>query len=343
MFEFLPDNELPSTVTVDVSVLSDNELPRIVTVGVGGCGINALNKIIKQDLPEVEFIAVDSDEQTLANSQAPNKFVVGKQKLDDLVKFLENAKMVFVVAGIGGVTGVSVASLVADIVKSDYTLVIGVVNVKSANEDDIGIKHLRKSVDSLITISEDKILNSDEEISKDEVIDAINDIFCKTFNAICRLITTPGVVNIDFVDIKTILNDSGDTFIGIGEASGEKAPINAAKAAIESNLLSKDIEGAQSILINVMGSSEKLTINEVNDASVTVQEAASPDAEIMWGMSIDESLSDTVRVSVIATRFATEQSNSKQPPAFFQMPQAKSSFVLIEDSSPNIQVPPWMR
>ena len=166
---------------------------------------------------------------------------------------------------------------------------------------------MRRYVDTIITIPNDRLLQVvDKKAPVTQAFSIADDILRQSVQGISYLITNPGVVNLDFADVQTIMSNSGSALIGIGEATGEKAPINAAKEAINSPLLETSIQGAHSVLINIMGSNEALTMLEVNEASTTIQEAADTDAEIMWGLSIDETLGDKVRVTIIATRFEGE-------------------------------------
>ena len=383
-----------------------NQLAKIKVIGVGGGGSNAVNRMISLGLEGVEFIAVNTDAQALLNSQAPKRMRIGEkltkglgagarpeigekaaqESRDDIQKALEGADMVFITAGMGGGTGTGAAPVIASIAREVGALTVGVVTRPFSFEGprrkknaDIGIENLRRSVDTIITIPNDRLLQvADKKMPVTKAFSIADDILRQSVQGISYLITMPGIVNLDFADVQTIMSNSGAALIGIGEASGEKAPINAAKAAIESPLLETTIQGAHSVLINIMGANENLSMLEVNEASVTIQESADTEAEIMWGMSIDESLGDTVRVTIIATRFHGEaevnyhqQQQQPQQQAFTpiqplfgkglpnfggygnnpsvqrqapppQQPQVQEPKNLQKDGKGLIDLPPWM-
>lgn len=311
-----------------------NALARIKVIGVGGGGSNAVNRMISLGLEGVEFIAVNTDAQALLTSQAPRRIRIGEkltrglgagarpevgekaaqESREEIIKALDKSDMVFITAGMGGGTGTGAAPVIAACAREIGALTVGVVTrpftfegPKRKRNADMGIDNLRRCVDTIITIPNDRLLQVvDKKMPVTKAFSIADDVLRQSVQGISYLITMPGVVNLDFADVQTIMSNSGSALIGIGEASGEKAPVNAAKAAIDSPLLETSIQGARSVLINIMGSEEALTMLEVNEASVTIQEAADGDAEIMWGMSIDETLGDTVRVTIIATRFDGE-------------------------------------
>ena len=325
----------------EVDNTSLNQLAVIKVIGVGGGGSNAVNRMISLGLEGVEFIAVNTDAQALLNSQATKRMRIGEkitrglgagarpeigekaalESRDEIQKALEGADMVFITAGMGGGTGTGAAPIIASIAREIGALTVGVVTRPFSFEGprrkknaDIGIENLRRSVDTIITIPNDRLLQvADKKMPVTKAFSIADDILRQSVQGISYLITMPGIVNLDFADVQTVMSNSGAALIGIGEASGEKAPINAAKAAIESPLLETTIQGAHSVLINIMGANENLSMLEVNEASVTIQESADVEAEIMWGMSIDESLGDTVRVTIIATRFNGEAETFSAP------------------------------
>ena len=311
-----------------------NPLAKIKVIGVGGGGSNAVNRMISLGLEGVEFIAVNTDAQALLTSQAPRRIRIGEkltkglgagarpekgeqaaqESREEILKSLDGSDMVFITAGMGGGTGTGAAPIIAQCAKEINALTVAVVTRPFSFEGprrkrnaDMGIENLRRCVDTIITIPNDKLLQVvDKKMPVTQAFSIADDILRQSVQGISQLITMPGVVNLDFADLTTIMQNSGSALIGIGEAAGEKAPVNAAKAAINSPLLETSIQGARSVVINIMGSNEGLTMLEVNEASTTIQEAADSEAEIMWGMSIDESLGDTVRVTIIATRFDGE-------------------------------------
>ena len=325
----------------EVDNTSLNQLAVIKVIGVGGGGSNAVNRMISLGLEGVEFIAVNTDAQALLNSQATKRMRIGEkitrglgagarpeigekaalESRDEIQKALEGADMVFITAGMGGGTGTGAAPIIASIAREIGALTVGVVTRPFSFEGprrkknaDIGIENLRRSVDTIITIPNDRLLQvADKKMPVTKAFSIADDILRQSVQGISYLITMPGIVNLDFADVQTVMSNSGAALIGIGESSGEKAPINAAKAAIESPLLETTIQGAHSVLINIMGANENLSMLEVNEASVTIQESADVEAEIMWGMSIDESLGDTVRVTIIATRFNGEAETFSAP------------------------------
>ena len=311
-----------------------DSLAKIKVIGVGGGGNNAVNRMISLGLEGVEFIAVNTDGQALMTSQAPRRIRIGeketrglgagarpevgaqaaKESIEEIKKSLEGADMVFITAGMGGGTGTGAAPVIAACAREVGALTVAVVTRPFSFEGqrrkqnaDRGIDNLRQCVDTIITIPNDRLLQvADKKMPVTQAFSIADDVLRQSVQGISYLITMPGLVNLDFADIKTIMNNSGSALIGIGDASGDKAPINAAKAAMDSQLLETSIQGAHSVLINVMGSEEALTLQEVNEASTTIQEAADTNAEIMWGMSIDPTLGDIVRVTIIATRFNGE-------------------------------------
>lgn len=251
---------------------------KIKVVGIGGSGINAVNYMIEKNFDCAEFITIDTDEKALENSQA-----LCKIKFEDraeIEKEIAGSDLIFIVAGIGGITATKIAPVIAEIAKSAGALTVAVVIKENA---DIEIKNLVPRADTVITISGDEIL-------------------FETVKAVSGLVTMPGIVNLDFTDLKTILTDSGNAFVGIGEASGEKAVEKASKIALNFPALN-GVQGAGSILISFTGAANSFSMQEVHEASMTIQDAVNEDAEIMWGMSIDENLGDTVRATIIATRF----------------------------------------
>ena len=325
----------------EIEDTSLNSLAKIKVIGVGGGGSNAVNRMISLGLEGVEFIAVNTDAQALLTSQAPRRIRIGekltkglgagarpekgqeaaKESIEEIRKALEGSDMVFITAGMGGGTGTGAAPVIAACAKELGALTVGIVTrpftfegPRRKRNADMGIDNLRRCVDTIITIPNDKLLQVvDKKMPVTQAFSIADDVLRQSVQGISQLITMPGVVNLDFADLTTIMSNSGSALIGIGEAAGEKAPVNAAKAAINSPLLETNIQGARSVLINIMGAEEALTMLEVNEASTTIQEAADADAEIMWGMSVDESLGDTVRVTIIATRFDGESETFSAP------------------------------
>lgn len=284
---------------------------QIKVIGIGGGGISAVNRMIENNLEGVEFIAVDIDSGDLSNSQAPRRIHITenpKENSKEILNVIEDTDMIFVVAGMGGRAGTSIAPIIAKYSKELGALTVAVVACPFENENRNknaynGIEKLRSYADSVIIISGDKILQAGGNISKEQAFSIADEYLKMAVQGISQLITMPGVVNMDVEDLLNIIGNSGKASVGVGQASGEKAAMKAAQAALDSPLL-ENMQNALSVVINIMGAGESLKMLEVNEAASLIQDAASVESEIMWGMSIDESLGDTVRVMIIATRFA---------------------------------------
>lgn len=308
-----------------------NYLAVIKVVGVGGGGTNAVNRMVEANVKGVEFIAVNTDAQALLMSDADYKVHVGvgltkglgagadpdvgfqaaEENKGEIKEALQGADMVFITAGEGGGTGTGAAPVIAQIAKEEIgALTVAVVTRpfafegrKRAQQAEEGIKRLKELVDTLIVIPNDRLLQVAEK--KTSILDAFriaDDVLRQGTQGITDLITVPGLINLDFADVRTIMQDAGSALMGIGVANGENRAAEAAKAAISSPLLESSIEGAQGVLLSISGGSD-LGLFEVNEAAEVVAEAASPDANIIFGAVIDDSLSDQIRVTVIATGF----------------------------------------
>lgn len=302
----------------------------IKVVGIGGGGTNAVNRMIEAGLKGVEFIAVNTDAQALLMSDADYRVHIGEkltkglgagsdpeigyqaaeENHDQLKEVLQGADMVFVTAGKGGGTGTGAAPVVAEIAKELGALTVGVVTRPFAFEGrkrtlqaEEGIKMLKEKVDTLIIIPNDRLLQvADKKTTMLEAFRVADDVLRQGVQGITDLITVPGLINLDFADVRTIMVGAGSALMGIGEASGENRSIEAAKAAISSPLLEDSIEGAKGVLLNVSGGSD-LGLFEVNEAAEIITAAAHPDANIIFGAVVDDSLGDEVRVTVIAAGF----------------------------------------
>jgi cell division protein FtsZ len=294
----------------DIFDINETEnFPKIKVIGVGGGGINAVNRMIEKKLSGVEFVAVDTYETFLSTSQAPCKIKIDENDIQasskEILTVLEGNDLVFIVAGIGGGTATGVAPIIAKYSKKLGALTIAVVtlpfnfeNPRRKKNADIGIENLRDFADSVVKVSGDKILQLEENISQEKALSIANDVLFETIKGISYLMTMPGIVNLDFADVKGMLENSGTAFVGIGEASGTNAALNAAKNALYCPLI-ENIQGAYSILLNVAASEDSLEMSEVMEVSNMIQDAANENAEIMWGVSIDPSLGDTVKVMII--------------------------------------------
>ena len=308
-----------------------NYLAVIKVVGVGGGGTNAVNRMIEEGIRGVEFVAVNTDAQALAISDADIKVHIGtditkglgaganpevgkeaaEDSRDEIKAALAGSDMVFITAGEGGGTGTGAAPVVADIAKNDVgALTVGVVTkpftfegrkrYTSATE---GISNLSENVDTLIVIPNDRLLDlSEKKTTMLEAFRMADDVLCQGTQGITDLITVPGLINLDFADVCTIMKGAGTAMMGIGTASGDNRATDAAEEAISSRLLESSIDGATRVLLSIAGNKD-LGIQEINDAADLVAKNVDPDANIIFGTVVDESLGDQVRVTVIATGF----------------------------------------
>lgn len=307
-----------------------NYLAVIKVVGIGGGGVNAVNRMIEQGLKGVEFIAINTDAQALLMSDADVKLDVGRDSTrglgagadpevgrkaaedakDEIEELLRGADMVFVTAGEGGGTGTGGAPVVASIARKMGALTVGVVTrpfsfegKRRSNQAENGIAALRESCDTLIVIPNDRLLQmGDAAVSLMDAFRSADEVLLNGVQGITDLITTPGLINVDFADVKGIMSGAGTALMGIGSARGEGRSLKAAEIAINSPLLEASMEGAQGVLMSIAGGSD-LGLFEINEAASLVQDAAHPDANIIFGTVIDDSLGDEVRVTVIAAGF----------------------------------------
>jgi cell division protein FtsZ len=313
---------------------SGNYLAVIKVVGIGGGGTNAVNRMVDAGLSGVEFIAVNTDAQALLMCDADVKIHIGakvtrglgagadpavghaaaQESRDELKEALKGADMVFVTAGEGGGTGTGGAPILAELARELDTLTVGVVTRPFAFEGRVraenaerGIENLRERVDTLIVIENDRLLQVVEK--KTSIVEAFrmaDDILRQGVQGITDLVTVPGLVNLDFADVRTIMRDAGSALMGIGVASGESRAAEAARTAVSSPLLEASIEGATGILLNITGPKE-IGLFEVNEAAEVVTGAADQNANVIFGAVIDEGLKDEVRVTVIATGFGAQR------------------------------------
>ncbi|NUS94537.1 MAG: cell division protein FtsZ [Nocardia sp.] len=307
-----------------------NYLAVIKVVGIGGGGVNAVNRMIEQGLKGVEFIAVNTDAQALLMSDADVKLDVGRELTrglgagadpevgrkaaedhkDEIEEVLKGADMVFVTAGEGGGTGTGGAPVVASIARKLGALTIGVVTrpfsfegKRRGNQAEVGINLLRESCDTLIVIPNDRLLQlGDAAVSLMDAFRSADEVLLNGVQGITDLITTPGLINVDFADVKSVMSGAGSALMGIGSSRGEGRSVKAAEAAINSPLLEASMDGAHGVLLSIAGGSD-LGLFEINEAASLVQEAAHIEANIIFGTVIDDSLGDEVRVTVIAAGF----------------------------------------
>jgi cell division protein FtsZ len=317
-----------------------NYLAVIKVVGVGGGGVNAVNRMIDAGLRGVEFIAINTDAQALLLSDAEVKIDIGRELTRglgagsdpeighqaaedhraDIEDALAGADMVFITAGEGGGTGTGGAPVVAEIAKGIGALTIGVVTRpfgfegrRRAVQADQGIQRLREKVDTQIVIPNDRLLSvADENTSVVDAFGLADEVLLHGVQGITELITTPGLINTDFADVRMIMSDAGSALMGIGTGTGEDRATSAARKAISSPLLESSIEGARGILLSIAGSSG-MGLLEVNDAAELVQSVAHPDANIIFGTIVDESMGDSVRVTVIAAGFDRWEEGDERP------------------------------
>jgi cell division protein FtsZ len=330
-----------------------NYLAVIKVVGIGGGGVNAVNRMIEEGLRGVEFIAINTDAQALLMSDADVKLDVGRELTrglgaganpdigtkaaedhrEEIEEVLKGADMVFVTAGEGGGTGTGGAPVVASVARSLGALTIGVVTrpfgfegKRRASQADTGIERLRAEVDTLIVIPNDRLLSiSDRHVSVLDAFKAADQVLLSGVQGITDLITTPGLINLDFADVKSVMSGAGSALMGIGSARGDDRSVAAAEMAISSPLLEASIDGAHGVLLSIQGGSD-LGLFEINEAAQLVVNAAAPDANIIFGAVIDDALGDEVRVTVIAAGFDEPQSNRVRPrPATYAAPVAPAA------------------
>ena len=314
-----------------------NYLAVIKVVGIGGGGVNAVNRMIEVGLKGVEFIAINTDAQALLMSDADVKLDIGREltrglgaganpevgkkaaedHLEEIEEVLKGADMVFVTAGEGGGTGTGGAPVVARVARSLGALTIGVVTRpfgfegrRRSSQAEAGVDSLRSEVDTLIVIPNDRLLSlADRNISVIDAFRQADHVLLQGVSGITDLITTPGLINLDFADVKSVMHSAGSALMGIGSARGEDRAVEAAEKAISSPLLEAGIDGAHGVLLSVSGGSD-LGLFEINEAARLVSDAAHPDANIIFGAVIDDTLGDEVRVTVIAAGF-----EGGEPPA----------------------------
>ncbi|WP_309128652.1 cell division protein FtsZ [Microbacterium sp.] len=349
---------------------NQNYLAVIKVVGVGGGGVNAVNRMIELGLRGVEFIAVNTDAQALLMSDADVKLDVGREltrglgagadpevgrraaedHAEEIEQALTGADMVFVTAGEGGGTGTGGAPVVARIAKSIGALTIGVVTKpfsfegrRRQSQAEAGVAKLKEEVDTLIVVPNDRLLEiSDRGISMIEAFATADQVLLAGVQGITDLITTPGLINLDFADVKSVMQGAGSALMGIGSARGADRAIKAAELAVESPLLEASIEGAHGVLLSIQGGSN-LGIFEIHDAADLVKEAAHPEANIIFGTVIDDTLGDEVRVTVIAAGFDGGAPSTRLEPMVVERPAAASALpeVRLDEAveEPEVEAP----
>jgi len=311
-----------------------DQVASIKVIGIGGGGTNAVNRMIDAGLPGVEFIACNTDAQALVISDAKIRVQIGdkltkglgaganceigeraaEEDRDKLAEIVDGADMVFITAGMGGGTGTGAAPVLAEVAKDQGALTVAIVTKpfgfegrRRGNVAEQGIKRLKEKVDTLIVIPNDRLLQiADANTSMVEAFRLADDVLRFGVQGITDLITVPGLINLDFADVKTIMQSSGSALMGIGRGQGDNRSVQAAQAAIASPLLEATIDGATGVLINITGGTD-LGILEVNQAAELISDAADPDAEIIFGTAINPELKDEIKITVIATGFDRER------------------------------------
>ena len=326
----------------------------IKVVGVGGGGGNAVNRMISSGIRGVDFIAVNTDKQALNYSAATIKMAVGEkltkglgagsnpeigrkaaeESAEELKKVLESANMVFITAGMGGGTGTGAAPIIAQIAKEMGILTVGIVTrpfafegKKRTDQATAGIMQLKEEVDALVIIPNERLKYvSEQKITLQNAFEVADNVLLQAVQSISELITVPGLINLDFADVSTIMRNAGYAHMGMGRASGKDKAEEAAKMAIQSPLLETSIAGARGVILNITGSPD-IGLEEVEQAAAMVQTAAHPEAHIIFGAAIDENLEDEVKITVIATGFDDKPAMPKEPkaaPSQEAAPQART-------------------
>ncbi len=331
---------------------------RIKVLGIGGSGTNAVNRMTQLGIRGVEFISINTDAQALHNNQADRKVHIGKgstkglgsgmnpdlgrqsaeESVEELEEVIDNADMVFITCGLGGGTGTGAAPIVAELAKNKGILTVAVVTKpftfegsKRKEVAEVGYDNLKDKVDAIISVHNDRILQIiDKKTSLVEAFKTVDEVLRQGIAGISDLITTHGIVNADFADVKSIMQDAGTALMGIGRASGENRAQDAAKAAINSPLLEMTIDGARGVLFNITGGSS-LGMFEIDEAAKVITKSIDPDAKVKFGAVIDESMGEEVRITVIATGF---DESSKRPSA--------TAMVLNEPTKPKMQEPKFV-
>lgn len=354
-------------------ISTSNNLADIKVVGVGGGGVNAVNRMIEEGLKGVQFVAINTDSQALIFSDADTKLDIGREATrglgaganpevgktsaedhkTEIEDALEGSDMVFVTAGEGGGTGTGAAPVVASIAKKMGALTVGVVTrpfkfegARRTRQAMSGIEELREVCDTLIVIPNDRLMQlGGEELSIVEAFRAADEVLHNGVQGITNLITIPGMINVDFADVRSVMADAGSALMGIGSARGDNRALNAAEQAINSPLLESTMEGAKGVLLSIAGGSD-LGLHEVNAAASMVEERADEDANIIFGTIIDDNLGDEVRVTIIATGFdAQANMTTNVAPQQQQQQQQRpgSLFDNREEAAPVQQPAPQQR
>ena len=367
-----------------INIFIDDDPPitgaRIKVIGVGGGGGNAVNRMIEAGIEGIEFLVANTDLQALKRSRAPIKIQLGGKltkglgaganpdigrnaALEDtekIIEALEGADMVFVTTGLGGGTGTGAAPIIASLASELNALTVAVVTKpfhfegkRRMAQGDQGLRELRECVDTVITIPNERLLHTaDQKMSLQDAFKMADDVLRQAVQGISDLITVPGLINLDFADVKAVMSGMGLALMGAGRASGENRAVEATQQAISSPLLEEaTIQGAKGVLINITGGLD-LTLYEVNEASSIIRESADDDANIIFGAVIDESLRDEMKITVIATGFDKDMSEvgttthataAAQPSRYAQSPADLPARTVAPTRSDDLDVPTFIR
>lgn len=342
---------------------TDNGAAQIRVIGIGGGGTNAVNRMIAAGLSGVDFIAVNTDAQALLLSQAATRIRIGdkltkglgaggkpevgqkaaEESQEELFHAVEGADMVFITAGMGGGTGTGAAPVVAELAKDAGALTIGVVTrpfsfegVPRRRVAEDGIAKLREQVDTLIVIPNDRLLDlADKKTTVEQAFRMADDVLRQGIQGISELITVPGLINLDFADVRSIMANGGAALMAVGRAKGDNRAVDAAEAAIANPLLDINIDGAQGVLFNITGGND-LTLNDVREAAAVVERVVHPEANIIFGAVIDPTMQDEIQITVVATGF---DAVAKREP----LPSNVREFPVRPFRSDDLDVPTFLR
>ena len=347
------------------------DFAKIKVLGIGGGGSNAVNRMINNNLTGVEFVALNTDKQALNFSNAPTVLQIGpkltkglgaggnpevgrkaaEESKTELSALLDGVDMVFVTAGMGGGTGTGAAPVVAALARDVGALTVGVVTKpfgfegrRRAQQAEMGISELKQNVDTLITIPNDKLLQIvDKKTTMQNAFMIADDVLRQGVQGISDLISKPALINLDFADVKSIMKEAGSAWMGIGMGYGENKAVEAAENAISSNMLETSIKGAKGILLSITGP-EEMSLLEANDAAKYVYEVADADAQIIFGVGIDEALDDAIKVTVIATGFDERNPIRVDKGSGIRLPGAAEGIGAIKPVKlDNVELPTFMR
>jgi len=344
---------------------------KIRVVGVGGGGSNAVNRMIAEGMSGVDFVAVNTDAQALMLSDAPMRVRIGdkltrglgvggdpemgeeaaEESVDELYEILEGSDMVFITAGMGGGTGTGASPIIARVANEVDALTIGVVtrpfswegSVRSQAADG-GIERLKEQVDTLIVIPNDRLLEiTDKRVTLQNAFSLADDVLRQGIQGISELITVPGLINLDFADVRTIMAEGGAALMAVGRASGDERAVEAAEQAISSQLLDITIDGARGILFNVTGGAD-LSLYEVNEAASIIKQTAHPDVNLIFGAVVDQEMEDEIRITVIATGFDQTGSRSRATRTSTRQEEPESvDFTVSSFDEDDIEIPAFLR